>query len=140
VETSLHTPERPRRAPVRVSRVQRLSAFQQVVYSGCWEDTETELGALDLQKGARVLSITASGSRSLGLLEANPSEVISVDLNPSQNFLLDLKRASALGARDWEQHASFLGLLPTSIGGSPVAVRARAPAPRARRAGLLGWA
>jgi S-adenosylmethionine-diacylglycerol 3-amino-3-carboxypropyl transferase len=99
---------------VRASRVQRLSAFQQVVYSGCWEDTETELAALDLQKGARVLSITASGSRSLGLLEANPSEVISVDLNPSQNFLLDLKRASALGARDWEQHASFLGLLPTS--------------------------
>jgi len=101
---------------VRVSQVQRLAAFQKVVYSGCWEDTETELAALDLRKGARVLSITASGSRSLGLLEANPSEVVSVDLNPSQNFLLDLKRGSALGARDWEQHAAFLGLLPASAG------------------------
>ena len=114
METSLLTSTRLRPAPVRVSRVQRLSAFQQVVYSGCWEDTETELAALDLRQGARVLSITAGGSRSLGLLEANPSEVLSVDLNPSQNFLLELKRASALGARDWEQHAAFLGLLPTT--------------------------
>lgn len=114
METSLLTSSRARPIPVRASRVQRLSAFQQVVYSGCWEDTETELAALALPQGARVLSITASGSRSLGLLEANPSEVLSVDLNPSQNFLLELKRASALGARDWEQHAAFLGLLPTS--------------------------
>lgn len=114
METSLLTSPHPRRTPVRVSQVQRLAAFQQVVYSGCWEDTETELAALALRPGARVLSITASGSRSLGLLEANPAEVISVDLNPSQNFLLDLKRASALGAFDWEQHATFLGLLPAA--------------------------
>lgn len=61
-----------------------------------------------------MLSITASGSRSLGLLDADPSEVLSVDLNPSQNHLLDLKRCSALGVPDWEAHACFLGLLPAS--------------------------
>src|SRR5262245_310673 len=93
---------RPGAEVFRGSQVQHLAAFQQIVYSGCWEDTETELAALAFEPGARVLSITASGSRSLGLLEANPAEVISVDLNPSQNCLLDLKRCSALGARDWE--------------------------------------
>jgi len=98
----------------RASQVQRLSAFKQIVYSGCWEDTETEIEALRLPEKARVLSITASGSRSLGLLEANPSEVISVDLNPSQNHLLELKRCSALGASSWDEHAAFLGLLPAS--------------------------
>lgn len=95
----------------RASRVQRLDAFRQIVYSGCWEDTDTELAALALPKGARVLSITASGSRSLGLLAADPAQVISVDLNPAQSSLLDLKRCSALGARSWEEHAAFLGAL-----------------------------
>lgn len=25
--------------PLRASRVQRLAAFKEIVYSGCWEDT-----------------------------------------------------------------------------------------------------
>lgn len=118
--TTTTTSGRPGAERFRASQVQHLPAFQQIVYSGCWEDTETELRALALPAGARVLAITASGSRSLGLLEADPAEVLSVDLNPSQNCLLDLKRASPLGSRDWEEHASFLGLLP----GSPLARRA----------------
>lgn len=97
-------------ATFRASRVQRLKAFREIVYSGCWEDTDTELAALALPRDARVLSITASGSRSLGLLAAAPREILSVDLNPSQNFLLELKRASALGARCWEEHVAFLGV------------------------------
>lgn len=96
----------------RISRVTSLRAFKRLLFSGCWEDTETELAALRPPAGARMLSITASGSRSLSLLAADPSQVLSVDLNPSQTALLELKRAAALVLDNYDQYAGFLGTLP----------------------------
>jgi S-adenosylmethionine-diacylglycerol 3-amino-3-carboxypropyl transferase len=96
----------------RISQVTSLRAFKRLLFSGCWEDTETELAALRPPPGARILSITASGSRSLSLLAADPAEVLSVDLNPSQTALLELKRAAALVLDNYDQYAGFLGALP----------------------------
>jgi len=95
----------------RLSRVAELPAFERTLFSGCWEDTETEVDALRLGPGSRVLSITASGGRSLNILRSNPSQVISVDLNPAQSALLELKRASLAAFDRYEEHASFLGVL-----------------------------
>ena len=97
-----------------LSRVDRLPAFRHIIYSNCWEDTETEIDALQLQPGARIVSVTASGGRSLNLLAAAPAEVISVDLNPAQNALLAFKRASLRESRSYADHVRLLGAAPAS--------------------------
>ena len=75
------------------------------------EDGATELQALDLTPDDRVLCLTASGARSLDLLLGNPGEVVSLDLNPAQNYLLALKIAAYRILPDRELY-QFLGLAP----------------------------
>lgn len=98
----------------RVTRVQELASFKQVVYSSCWEDSDTELEALAVGPTSRVLSITASGGRSLNLLEGDPARLISVDVNPAQSALLELKAKGLLHCRSYEAYGRFLGLFPGS--------------------------
>lgn len=62
-----------------------------ILYSTCDEDSHSELRALDLGPDDEAVSITGSGCRSLALLAAAPRRVVSVDANPLQNHLLELK-------------------------------------------------
>lgn len=84
------------------------SFFSRLSYSFGNEDWETEQEALNIQKGDRVVCITGSGDRPLHLLMSEGEEVVSVDANPYQNQLLNLK-AAALQALDHHQYLSFLG-------------------------------
>jgi S-adenosylmethionine-diacylglycerol 3-amino-3-carboxypropyl transferase len=83
-----------------------------ISYSACNEDTNCELAALQLGPGKRVLCITAGGGRALSLLSAGPLEIVSVDVNPTQNHLLELKIA-AMRTLDHEPYLKFLGVRPT---------------------------
>jgi S-adenosylmethionine-diacylglycerol 3-amino-3-carboxypropyl transferase len=83
-----------------------------ISYSACNEDTNCELEALHLGPGKRVLCITAGGGRALSLLAAGPLDIVSVDVNPTQNYLLELKVA-AMRALDYEPYLKFLGVRPT---------------------------
>jgi len=75
--------------------------------STVWEDPEVIQKALDINKNDKVLSITSAGCNILNFLLHDPEEIISVDFNPYQNFILELKMA---GIRDLS-HDEFLKLL-----------------------------
>lgn len=85
--------------------------FSRLSYSLGNEDWETEHRALRLKPEDRVLCVTGSGDRPLHLLLKDCKEVVSVDANPIQNHLLQLKMA-ALQQFDFERYISFLGVLP----------------------------
>lgn len=73
------------------------------------EDYRTEHQALNIQSGDRVLCITASGDRPLHLLLKECKEVMTIDANPHQSHLLELKKA-AMQALDYERYSEFLGI------------------------------
>lgn len=82
--------------------------FNRLNYSFGNEDWETEKKALKLQPKDRVVCITASGDRPLNLLMKDCQEIIAVDMNPYQNYLLKLK-AAAMHHLDFQDYQSFLG-------------------------------
>ena len=84
---------------------------QRISYSSCNEDSRSELKALHLGAGKRVFCITAGGGRVLNLLHDRPQEVVAVDVNPTQNYLLELKIA-AMRALSYEPYLRFLGVRP----------------------------
>ena len=84
---------------------------QRISYSSCNEDSRSELKALHLGAGKRVFCITAGGGRVLNLLHDRPQEIVAVDVNPSQNHLLELKIA-AMRALPYEPYLAFLGVRP----------------------------
>jgi len=78
-------------------------------YSSCNEDTNSELKALKISDDDVVLAITGGGARALDLLTAKPKKIIAIDMNPLQNYLLELKMA-AIKVLSYEKYAEFLGL------------------------------
>ena len=84
---------------------------QRISYSSCNEDSRSELKALRLGAGKRAFCITAGGGRVLNLLCDRPQEIVAVDVNPTQNHLLELKIA-AMRALSHEPYLAFLGVRP----------------------------
>lgn len=68
--------------------------FSNVLYSNCWEDPEIDLTAFRISEADTVFSITSGGCNVLAFLTCNPKKVIALDLNPFQNYLLELKMAA----------------------------------------------
>ena len=68
--------------------------FRDVLYANCWEDPELDRAAFRIEADDIVFSITSGGCNVLTFLVDNPRQVIALDLNPHQNFLLELKIAS----------------------------------------------
>jgi len=83
--------------------------LETINYSSCNEDSLSELRTLNITKKDRILCITGSGARPLDLLIEEPSEIISIDFNPCQNFLLELKMAG-IQHLDYDQFIEFLGI------------------------------
>ena len=75
------------------SEVEARADFSMIRYAQCWEDADTVLEALDIQPGDVCLSVGSGGENTLSLLSRAPGEVISVDLSPAQNAVLELKAA-----------------------------------------------
>lgn len=84
-----------------------------IVFSSCNEDSTSELRAFGPLDGKHVLCITAGGGRVLNLLLARPQLIWAVDLNPAQNYLLELKVA-AMRAFEHDGYLRFLGVRPCS--------------------------
>ncbi|MFE3170597.1 DUF3419 family protein [Amycolatopsis sp. NPDC059090] len=82
-----------------------------ILYSTCDEDSWSEITGLELSSDDIVLSVTGSGCRTLNLLIGNPGAVVSVDANPLQNHLLELKIA-AIRQLDRLEFTGFIGLRP----------------------------
>lgn len=85
--------------------------FNQINFSASNEDGAAELSGLNIQPTDRVLCVTGSGARTLDILIGNPAEIVSIDLNETQNHLLKLKIA-AYGLDDYHQFSQLIGLTP----------------------------
>jgi S-adenosylmethionine-diacylglycerol 3-amino-3-carboxypropyl transferase len=72
------------------------------------EDWRTEQKALEIKPQDRVLCITASGDRPLNLLLNPCQEIVCIDANKIQNYLLSLKSV-AMQAFDYPTYLAFLG-------------------------------
>lgn len=81
--------------------------FSRLSYSFGNEDWNTEYQALKIRPKDRVVCITASGDRPLNLLLQDCEQVVSVDANRVQNYLLKLKGA-ALKELSHEEYVDFL--------------------------------
>ena len=68
-------------------------AFDFIRYANCWEDADILLEGLQVTEGQKVLSVGSAGDNSLSLLTAAPGLLVAVDINPSQLFLVELKKA-----------------------------------------------
>ncbi|CCC06202.1 unnamed protein product [Sordaria macrospora k-hell] len=89
------------------------------IYAFTWEDSREDKELLNLGPDDVVLAITSAGDNILSYLMQSPARVHAIDLNPSQNHLLELKVAAftALGYPDvWRifgegKHPDFRTLL-----------------------------
>lgn len=86
---------------------------ENVNYSQCWEDPLLLIDSLSISNEDILLSITSGGDNSLALLLEKPKELVSIDLNSSQNYLLELKIASSK-ALIYEEFLEFLGVKMSS--------------------------
>ena len=83
--------------------------LQTINYSSVNEDSQSEIKALKLTERDSVLCITGSGARVLDLLTQNPKKILAIDVNPCQNFLLELKITAIINL-DYDGFVSFIGL------------------------------
>ena len=83
-----------------------------ISYSSCNEDSACEVKALAPGPGKRIFCVTAGGGRVLDLLAEGPDEIWAVDLNPSQNHLLELKIAG-IAVLSHAEYLEFLGVRPS---------------------------
>jgi S-adenosylmethionine-diacylglycerol 3-amino-3-carboxypropyl transferase len=82
--------------------------YNRLNYSLGNEDWSVESQALKVNVGDYVICVTASGDRSLHLLMTDCAQVTSIDMNPIQSYLLELKMA-AIALLDYEKYLAFLG-------------------------------
>jgi S-adenosylmethionine-diacylglycerol 3-amino-3-carboxypropyl transferase len=60
-----------------------------------------------------MLCVTGSGARPLDLLIQKPASVVSIDINPCQNYLLELKMR-AIEMLDYQEFLQFIGIYPST--------------------------
>ena len=90
----------------------RSKMFKKVLYAQCWEDPEIDLEAFNIQQDDVIFSITSGGCNVLAFLAKDPAKIIALDLNPYQNFMLDLKIA-VFKTLSYEDVLEFLGVTPS---------------------------
>ncbi|KAF1812739.1 hypothetical protein P152DRAFT_324651 [Eremomyces bilateralis CBS 781.70] len=89
------------------------------IYAFTWEDSRVDARLLKIQPDDVILALSSAGDNILSYLLQGSKRVHAVDLNPSQNHLLELKAAAfqALGYADfWKvfgegRHENFQQLL-----------------------------
>jgi S-adenosylmethionine-diacylglycerol 3-amino-3-carboxypropyl transferase len=77
------------------------------MFAQSWEDPACDRLALHPNPGDTVFAITSGADNVLEFLLTDPAQVITVDLNPAQTYLLDLKLAAIKAL----SHAELLVLL-----------------------------
>ncbi|MDX1585154.1 MAG: BtaA family protein [Balneolaceae bacterium] len=80
----------------------------QLIYNSCWEDPRVDRKLLNLNGDSTVVMLTSAGCNALAYLLDNPKSIHSVDLNPNQTALLELKLALFQNG-DYELLYDFFG-------------------------------
>lgn len=63
-----------------------------LVYNTCWEDPRIDRKLLNIDSDSRIVMLTSAGCNALDYLLDDPERIYSVDANPNQNALLELKK------------------------------------------------
>lgn len=87
--------------------------FNFIRYANCWEDADILLEALSIKENAKILSIASAGDNSFSLLIKNPEIVVAVDVNETQLFLVELKKACIKNLSQPET-LKFIGFEPST--------------------------
>lgn len=83
------------------------AVFNGIVFNMSWEDPEMDRRAFQIKADQdAVISITSAGCNPLNLLCQNPRRLISIDSNPAQTALLELKLAG-ISALSHQQFADI---------------------------------
>jgi S-adenosylmethionine-diacylglycerol 3-amino-3-carboxypropyl transferase len=90
-------------------RSSKKKVFSDILYSQCWEDPMMDRSAFNISSDDVVFSITSGGCNVLTFLLDNPRKIIALDLNPTQNYLLELKIA-AFKALAYDELLEFVGI------------------------------
>jgi betaine lipid synthase len=86
-----------------------IDRFSTYIYAFAWEDPRVDLEFLDLKREDKMFVITSGGCNVLEYaIQVGPQRIHSVDLNPCQNHMLELKLA-ALAAFNYEDYWKLLG-------------------------------
>jgi S-adenosylmethionine-diacylglycerol 3-amino-3-carboxypropyl transferase len=80
-----------------------------LVFTHNWEDPECDQAALKIKSNNAVLAITSGGCNVLGFLLFDPEVIYSIDINPTQAYLLELKIA-AIKSLEFDEFIAFAGL------------------------------
>jgi S-adenosylmethionine-diacylglycerol 3-amino-3-carboxypropyl transferase len=86
----------------------KLCHGKNLVYNTCWEDPRLDRVALELGPGDRLLVITSAGCNALDYALDEPERIDTVDVNPRQNALLELKQV-AIRQLDYETFFELFG-------------------------------
>eukprot|EP00210_Caulerpa_lentillifera_P002059 g1974.t1 len=78
------------------------------LYTMSWEDPDADEAILDINEDDVVLTLTSGGCNSLNYLLEGAKEVYSVDCNPAQSALLEIKTA-AIRSLNYEQFWRMFG-------------------------------
>lgn len=92
-----------------MEKAQNQVSLFKLVFTHNWEDPESDHSALEIKKNESVLAITSGGCNVLGFLMFDPEVIYSIDINPAQSYLLELKIA-AIKSLDFEEFIMFSGL------------------------------
>jgi len=84
-------------------------ALSKLVFTHNWEDPGSDQAALKIGSGDHVFAITSGACNVLGFLLYDPEVIYSVDINPAQSRILELKIA-AIRARGRDLHDFGAGL------------------------------
>lgn len=67
--------------------------FSDIIYNLSWEDGEADFSEYEINAGSRICMITTGGDNVLVYLTRDVESIHTFDLNPYQNYLLEMKMA-----------------------------------------------
>lgn len=92
-----------------LSQERRQPLSDPIKYSNVWEDTQVVVDVCATKTNPKILCIGSAGDHAFALLTVNPSEVVVVDRDEHQLYLIELKMA-AIKCLDHAEVLSFLGV------------------------------
>jgi len=95
---------------IKVEQKKEQVQISKLVFTHNWEDPESDVAALHIKSNDVVQAITSGGCNVLGFLLHNPKVIYSVDINPAQSYLLELKIA-AIKEFEFKEFIAFAGLI-----------------------------
>ena len=89
--------------------INKITNFKTFIYPIAWEDPKIDSKYLKISEKDNILMITTGGCNILNTLLLKPNRIVSCDLSPAQNALLDIKLA-AIKTLDYEDFWKLFGL------------------------------